>query len=126
MMDECDSFIKKRQDCYNKNYNGFGIIVDDDNNSQIIMEERSMNNKLKKCWIPTLKVKRCQAFQLCKREAFEYYKSPSDLIVGNNGTTNSPKDKGICSAYDEAYCKLTTTSITLTSKDFYFILFRLI
>ena len=106
MMDECDSFIKKRQDCYNKNYNGIGIIVDDDNsnNNNNIIPERSMNNKLKKCWIPTLKVKRCQAFQLCKREAFEYYKSPSDLIV-NNGTTNSPKDKGICSAYDEAYCK---------------------
>ena len=110
MMDECDSFIKKRQDCYNKNYNGIGIIDDNDNtssnsNNNNIIPERSMNNKLKKCWIPILKVKRCQAFQLCKREAFEYYKSPSDLIVGNNGTTNSPKDKGICSAYDEAYCE---------------------
>jgi hypothetical protein len=100
--DNCDSFIKKCQDCYQKHYNGGG---NNNNNLNIIIENPSMNNKYKKCWIPTLKVRRCQAFIKCKNEAFNYYKSPSDN--NNNNHLNGgggPKDKGICSAYDESYC----------------------
>ena len=60
--------------------------------------------KYNKCWQPTLKAKRCLAFIHCKEEAVEYYQSPSDKLVDG---INGPKDKGMCSAYDEAFCTFT-------------------
>eukprot|EP00536_Pseudo-nitzschia_multiseries_P016398 jgi/Psemu1/292509/fgenesh1_pg.1100_\ len=93
---DCSSIVKKRGDCYRKHQLG-----GDPDDIAAITTNQHASNKFQKCWIPTLRAKRCLAFSLCAREALDYYQTPSDAIVEG---VNGPRDKGYCAAYDEAYC----------------------
>lgn len=105
------------------------------NNGDLIVPNAPSGNlhhpSNKKCWIPTLKAKRCLAFVHCPRQALSFYGTPSDDIDGvdtivekidgsilvnggdvtSSGTVRDPiKDKGrgiqkgMCASFDEAYC----------------------
>ena len=87
---ECSVLSGKRDECYRKHELGD------------YHRDSASGTKYQKCWIPVLKAKRCLAFRHCARDALDYYQSPSDRVVEG---VNGPKDKGYCSAYDEAYCR---------------------
>lgn len=87
--DDCFLFVEKREECYRKNELGhYNPLL-------------ASGTKYHKCWVPSLRAKRCVAFQLCAKEAVEYYSSPSDKFVEG---VNGPKDKGYCASYDESFC----------------------
>ena len=115
IINNCTTLLQKRQECYVKHYTiedlldtaaadgGRGHSIDNSINTTTIIQHPSI--KYKQCWIPTLKAKRCQSFFLCQQEARDYYKSPSDTYHPEENP-KGPKEKGICSAYDEQYCTL--------------------
>eukprot|EP00751_Fragilariopsis_kerguelensis_P046445 CAMPEP_0170977940 /NCGR_PEP_ID=MMETSP0736-20130129/898_1 /TAXON_ID=186038 /ORGANISM="Fragilariopsis kerguelensis, Strain L26-C5" /LENGTH=157 /DNA_ID=CAMNT_0011400205 /DNA_START=235 /DNA_END=704 /DNA_ORIENTATION=- len=70
--------------------------------SGIINDCTSLLQKRHDCYVKHY-TKRCQSFLLCHQEAIEYYKSPSDTYHPEDNP-KGPKEKGICSAYDEQYC----------------------
>lgn len=87
--DDCLVFVEKREECYRKNELGsYNPLL-------------ALGTKYQKCWVPSLRAKRCLAFQHCAKEAVEYYSSPSDKFVEG---VNGPKDKGYCASYDESFC----------------------
>ena len=116
---ECTVFLRKRQECYDKHYKGIdGVGADDTTtNDYLLRPPTSMQHK--KCWSASLHAKRCLAFVQCPQEAAEYYITPTDTnrsgattatksTATTTTTTGNPPQiqKGICAAYDEAYCKL--------------------
>lgn len=118
---ECTVFLRKRQECYDKHYagrEGGGATTDTTTNDYLLRPPTSMQHK--KCWSASLHAKRCLAFVQCPREAAEYYSTPTDTNRSATTTatmrttttttttagTPPPIQKGICAAYDEAYCKL--------------------
>ena len=116
---DCTVFLRKRQECYDKHYEGRegGSASTDTTNHYLLRHPTSMQHK--KCWSASLHAKRCLAFVQCPREAAEYYITPTDTnrsatttattrTTTTTTTTGTPPQiqKGICAAYDEAYCKL--------------------
>ena len=117
---ECTIFLRKRQECYDKHYagrEGGGATTDTTTNDYLLRPPTSMQHK--KCWSASLHAKRCLAFVQCPQEAAEYYITPTDTnrsatttattrTTTTTTTTGTPPQiqKGICAAYDEAYCKL--------------------
>ena len=112
---DCTVFLRKRQECYDKHYAGIGGATTD-TTDYLLRPPTSMQHK--KCWSASLHAKRCLAFVQCPREAAEYYITPTDTrrsattattsTTTTTTTTGNPPQikKGICAAYDEAYCKL--------------------
>jgi hypothetical protein len=141
---DCETLIQKRNECYRKQQQQtsstlHGTKNGDNDDGKRRQEQRhhpaagtSWNihhPSNKKCWIPTLKAKRCLAFVYCPRQAVAFYGTPTDghdhdndrhLIKKNTGgssssTTNTTNttintittggiQKGMCASFDEAYC----------------------
>jgi hypothetical protein len=122
---DCENLVQKRNECYLKH----GLVEDGQHplngNAVVANASRSLHHpSSKKCWIPTLKAKRCLAFVHCPRQALSFYVTPSDDVangrtgdtddtpvggsegglVGRSQVTSSSIKKGMCASFDEAYC----------------------
>ncbi|VEU44463.1 unnamed protein product [Pseudo-nitzschia multistriata] len=88
--ERCGAVLTKQRACYEKH----GLGDPSDPTAALSSSER-----FQRCWIPSLRAKRCLSFARCTSEALAYYSTPSD-----RGSEGGPSGKGYCSSYDEAYC----------------------
>lgn len=69
-----------------------------------------------KCCIPKLNLKRCTAFDVCPREAAEYYNTNLSLArkrtavtvakqyTGETSPSSEQTNKGLCASFQESFC----------------------